>query len=107
MATGAMTLADLRNEISKIRFNDPSNIGSIDRWINFTYAKLWGLENWIFRRATDTLPIVAGTRAVAFGGARGFVPVAVWDTNGNRLAYLDYETFSDVYLPDTTTGTPI
>jgi hypothetical protein len=102
-----MTYAELQAELITVpaaRFKETQR-GSVKRWINDRYAELWGLEDWSFRKAFATLPVVGGTN-VATAPTDMAAPLGIWDNFGNRLIYMPTRDYFTIHLAGTSSGTP-
>jgi hypothetical protein len=96
----SMTLADLRLEVTGLRFNDDGDSARVVRWINQGYAELWAADNWTFRRARKYPTTAAGSQTLSGTPSHGFIVRGLWDENGSRIEWMDPEEFLDLYAAD-------
>lgn len=95
-----MTLADLRQEVQGLRFNDDGDSVRVTRWINQGYAQVWAGDDWTFRKAVANPRTVAQQQSLDHTPSHGFVVRGLWDENGSRLEWMDPEQFFDLYATD-------
>ncbi len=101
----AMTFLQLRQELIPSRFTT-SDTTSVNNWLNNTYARLWGMEDWTFKKASGNVTVTSGSSSVTGLPSMFGIPNALYDQSGGRLRYLEPSVFNDYYANSTAQGSP-
>jgi hypothetical protein len=86
----SVNFLQLQTAVMGTRF-DESQRGDVRRWINATYWRVWTLEEWTFRYATESVTVTTGSKNVTgLTGRRRDRPfVPAWRRRRHHVARAD------------------
>ncbi len=92
-----MTYREIQDAVIDSAF-DEADRASVKTWIQARHAWLWDSEEWVFKRATDTVTFTNNSQTVASVPSDFSTALALYDHNGTALKpYLDMTEFLDRY----------
>lgn len=91
-----MNFLQLQTAVMGTRF-DESQRGDVQTWINATYWRAWTLEEWIFRYATESVTVTAGSKNVTGLTADVAIVRSFQRGDGDDITALEPTDFQRLY----------
>jgi hypothetical protein len=100
-----LTYVELVDAVLGTRFNSGQR-PQAKQWLKQRYSDVWAAATWPFKIVGPTNLTVTAADDTPTLPLDLLRPIAIWDDQGNRLVYLEPETFWHDNEGSTATGTP-
>lgn len=100
-----MNFSDLQTETMADAFKEAQR-PSVKRWLNYAAGQLWNHEEWTFRYAHDDVTVTKDSATVTGIATDLGIVIGVWNSDGERLRWINPADYNDLYYTETDTGTP-